>query len=92
MPGTIWYMQVYIKHVQCNFQGLTSGYWDAGDLIGAALFHLNVAKVEDASHSTEEGHLLIFLHSKNIHSILGEGEREGGEITRNRIEHYFGVA
>jgi hypothetical protein len=65
-----------------NFHGLTSGCWDTGNLIGAALLHLNVAKVEDASHRTEEGQLLILVHSKNIHSILGETEgagREGGE-------------
>ena len=44
---------VICKFSSLNFHGLTSGCWNAGNLIRAALLHLNVAKVEDASHGTE---------------------------------------
>ena len=73
----------YDIFMQVFHHGLTSGCWDAGHLIRATLLHLNVAKVEDASRSTEHGHLLIFLHSKNIHGIL-RGEERKGERERER--------
>ena len=73
--------------MQVIHHGLTSGCWDAGHLIGATLFHLNVAKVEDASRSTEHGHLLIFLHSKNIHGILRGEERRERERVLDMYTH-----
>ena len=53
----------------------TCSCWDGGPLFSWPLFHLDVPKVQDASHCTEQGYLLLFHHAECVHGILCEQVR-----------------